>query len=138
MSRLQKAFPIGTLAARTGVKIETVRYYERTGLLEAAARSSGGHRLYQDDQAARLGFIRRCRNLGFSLDDIRRLLAIVDGGVSCASVQEIALDHLGQIRQKIEDLQRMEKALAETSVRCSGGNTADCAIIEALYPSNNA
>jgi MerR family transcriptional regulator, mercuric resistance operon regulatory protein len=123
---------IGTLSRRTGVHIETVRYYEKIGLLPPPPRTEGGHRLYSDDQLKRLTFIRRSRELGFTLDEIRNLLGLVEGGYTCGEVRNAALTHLKDIRRKIADLRRMERTLAETASRCEGGDAPECAIMDAL------
>lgn len=125
-------FGIGELSRRTGANIETVRYYEKIGLLPPPPRSGGGHRLYPEEHLRRLIFIRRGRELGFSLDEIRNLLGMAEGGNSCGDVQETALSHLKTIRRKVADLRRMERTLAETAARCRGGTAPDCPIIEAL------
>jgi MerR family mercuric resistance operon transcriptional regulator len=130
---MRHGFGIGALSKRTGVHIETIRYYERVGMLPAPPRSSGGHRLYGADHLKRLGFIRRSRELGFALEEIRTLLRLVGGGdYTCAEVRGIALDHLAQVRAKIGDLQRMEETLAATVARCDGSEAPDCPIIDAL------
>lgn len=125
-------FSIGELSRRTGVNIETVRYYEKIGLLRAPPRTEGGHRLYPDAHLKRLIFIRRSRELGFTLDEVRNLLGLVEGGYTCGQVQEAALTHLKGIRRKIADLRRMERSLAETAAGCQGGTTPDCPIIDVL------
>jgi MerR family mercuric resistance operon transcriptional regulator len=125
-------FGIGELSKRTGVNIETVRYYERVGLLPLPPRSSGGHRLYPEAHLKRLVFIRRSRELGFSLDGIRDLLRMVEGGYGCGDVQDMALAHLKTIRSKIADLRRMERTLADTAALCEGGTAPDCPIIDVL------
>lgn len=123
---------IGELSRRTGVKVETIRYYERIGVLAPPPRTAGGHRLYPARQLMRLAFIRRSRELGFSLDDVRNLLGLVEGAYTCGQVQEAALTHLQNIRQKIADLRRMEESLAETAERCRGGAVPECPIIDTL------
>ena len=125
-------FSIGEIAQRTGVHIETVRYYEKVGLLPLPPRTEGGHRLYADDHLKRLVFIRRSRELGFSLNEIRNLLDLVEGGYTCGGVQKAAVDHLKTIRRKIADLRRMERTLAETAARCEGGTAPACPIIDVL------
>ena len=125
-------FGIGALSRRTAVNIETIRYYEKIGLLPSPPRTEGGHRLYRDAHMKRLIFIRRSRELGFTLDEIRNLLGLVEGGYACGQVQEAALDHLKNIRRKIADLRRMERTLAETAARCEGGTAPDCPIIDVL------
>ena len=123
---------IGGLSAATGVNVETIRYYERTRLLPAPPRSPGGRRLYGRADVARLRFVRRSRLLGFTLDEIRRLLALSEGGSrSCAEVRTLALAHLAEVRARIADLRRMEATLAEAASRCGEGEGA-CPVIEAL------
>ena len=123
---------IGALSGRSGVNIETIRYYERIGLLPAPPRSQGGHRLYGGDSLKRLVFIRRSRELGFTLAETRNLLGLMGGGQTCGEVQALVFTHLTAIQKKIGDLQRMERALAETAARCEGGNTPECPILDAL------
>ncbi len=126
---------IGALSRETGCKIETIRYYERIGLLRAPPRSAGGHRIYDRDDFGRLGFVRRARELGFSLDDIRALLGLVDGAdFSCAEVKAVTVEHLASVEAKIKDLRTIAGVLRDMAARCDGGETPDCPIIEALYP----
>jgi MerR family mercuric resistance operon transcriptional regulator len=128
------ALTIGALSTRTGVNIETIRFYERVGILPKPPRSAGGHRIYSQDQLMRLSFVRRSRELGFSLDEIRGLLRLVDGGhYTCAEVRAITLDHLSDIRRKIADLRRLERTLANVAGKCQGGKVPDCPVIEALF-----
>jgi MerR family mercuric resistance operon transcriptional regulator len=123
----------GELAKRTGCNIETVRYYERIGLLPAPPRSENGFRSYDERHFTRLTFIRRARELGFTLGEVQGLLRLVDGGhYTCAQVQELALQHAEDIQRKIEDLQRMWQVLRETATECSGEEVPDCPIIEIL------
>ena len=125
---------IGTLSKRTGCNIETIRYYEKIGLLPAPPRSSGRRRLYTDTHRKRLTFIRRCRQLGFSLGEIRELLDLVDGGsYTCNEVRELTLNHADEVKRKITDLRRMEEVLRDITSKCSGGKVPDCPIIEALF-----
>ncbi len=124
---------IGKVAEQTGCHIETIRYYEKERLLPPPERSEGGHRLYTSSLIERLVFIRRSRELGFSVQEIRELLSIVDGQqVSCERVKHLADSHLKDIRSKIRDLQRMEKTLGKLSRQCSGNDVPECPIIEAL------
>ena len=130
------ALTIGALSKRTGVNIETIRFYERVGILPKAPRTAGGHRIYNRDHLMRLGFVRRSRELGFSLDEVRGLLQLVDGGsYTCAEIKAITLDHLADIRRKIADLGRLEQTLAEVAGKCRGGKVPDCPVIEALFNS---
>jgi len=125
---------IGKLSKRTGCNIETIRYYERIGILLKPQRSEGGTRLYSEGQIKRLVFVRRSRELGFSLEEIRALLRLVDGGGrTCGQVQEITLHHLGDIRRKIVDLKKLEKILAKISSQCEGGVVPECPILDALF-----
>jgi len=125
---------IGALSRHTGTNIETIRYYERVGLLPAPARSSGGYRLYDRDHLKRLHFIRRARALGFSLTEVRTLLRLSDERERpCAEVRIVADTHLKDVRAKIADLRRMERVLGATVAKCASGQRAHCPVIEALY-----
>ncbi|GAB4344520.1 MAG: helix-turn-helix domain-containing protein [Gammaproteobacteria bacterium] len=124
---------IGPLSRCTGVHIETIRYYERIGLLKKPPRTPGGHRLYPDEARRRLHFIRRARELGFTLEQVRGLLRMVDGGhYSCSEIYELAQGHLREVREKIEALTRLEQVLGEVAARCSRDELPDCPIVEAL------
>jgi MerR family mercuric resistance operon transcriptional regulator len=125
---------IGQLSEQTDCKIETIRYYERIGLLPAPARSDGGYRLYDDNHLRRLSFIRRSRELGFTIDEIRGLLNLVDGGnYTCSYVKTITMEHVESIRQKIADLKKLEKTLSRIASQCAGDATPECPIVDALY-----
>ena len=122
------------MAERSGVNSETIRYYEKISLLPEPDRSAGGHRVYYEDDLKRLSFVRRCREKGFSLEEIRGLLSLVDGNqVSCKRVKTIADEHLLDIRAKISDLKKIEKTLTKLSSDCSGREVPECPIIEALH-----
>ena len=124
----------GELAVRIGCNIETIRYYEQVGLLPPPPRSRGGHRLYGQDLVKRLNFVRRSRDLGFALKEIRGLLRLVDGGKhTCAQVEAMALDHVREIRRKILDLNKLKNVLATMASQCGGNKVPDCPIIDALY-----
>ena len=122
---------IGKLAAETGVNIETIRYYERVGLLAVPPRTQGRHRVYDDHQAQRLTFIRRSRELGFSLDDIRTLLNLSDESQDCAA-KKVTLRHLNDVRGKIASLKRLERALKSMTEACKPGDQKSCPIFDAL------
>jgi MerR family transcriptional regulator, mercuric resistance operon regulatory protein len=125
---------IGTLSDRTGCNIETIRYYERIELMPRPARSEGGHRLYGEEHVKRLGFIRRSRELGFTLDQIRTLLRLVDGRrYTCAQVKRITVEHLDEIRRKVADLRIIERVLKDMAAQCDGGAVPRCAVIDALF-----
>ena len=125
---------IGELSKRTNCNIETIRYYEQIALLPAPARSAGRYRLYDTDDVRRLTFIRRARELGFTLDEIRTLLSLSasDGPGACANVRALAESHLAEVRAKTTDLRAMEHALAEAFRRCAAGEIPGCPIIDAL------
>ncbi len=124
----------GELAVRTGCNIETIRYYEQIRLLPAPPRSQGGHRLYGQELLKRLNFVRRSRALGFTLEEIRGLLRLVDGGkYTCAQVEARALDHLHEIQRKISDLKKLKRVLEAMASQCSGGTVPECPIIDALF-----
>lgn len=125
---------IGELSRQTGCNIETVRYYERIGLLPKPVRSAGRYRLYDSDDVGRVTFVRRARELGFSLDEVRALLALSNksGTAACAEVRELAATHLQQVRARILDLQAMERVLKEAVRRCDAGAFPGCPLIDAL------
>lgn len=124
----------GTLALLSGVNGETIRYYEKIGLMPDPVRSTGGHRIYKPPQLKRLSFIRRSRELGFSLKEIRGLLGLVDGGdYTCAEVRDRTLVHLSDVAQKIADLQKMQRTLDSMASKCVGGQVPDCPIVDELF-----
>lgn len=124
---------IGALSKRTGVNIETIRYYERIGLLPKPPRSAGRHRVYDDAHRQRLAFIRRSRELGFSLEQIRDLLGLVRGhDLTCAEVQALTEQHIADIRRKLRDLKKLERVLNDLAAKCHGSQVPECPILEAL------
>ena len=128
-----KVLTIGALSEVTGVNIETIRYYERIKLLPAPHRSAGRHRLYGRELAQRLQFVRRSRELGFSIDVIRALLRLVDqGGLGCAEAQQITMRHLADVRGKIADLKRLERVLGSMAKSCEANQLLECPILETL------
>jgi Cu(I)-responsive transcriptional regulator len=127
---------IGDLARATNTKVETIRYYEQIGLLPAPARTSGNFRAYSAKHLGRLSFIRRARDLGFTLDQVRELLSLSDQKRrSCEAVDVIARQHLADVDRKIEDLTALRDELSSLIEQCGCGTIADCRIIEALAPS---
>ena len=124
----------GELANRSGCNLETIRYYEKIGLLKPPERTASGHRLYSRDDQARLGFILPGRDLGFSIGELKSLLTLVDShDYSCGEVLELTDGHLASVRQKIIDLKKLERTLADVSAQCEGGDVPECPIIDALY-----
>lgn len=133
-SSTQSPVTIGTLAKKTGVNIETIRYYEKEGILPHPLRSPGGHRLYKKDDVKRLFFVRRCRELGFSIKEINSLLSLVQtSDYTCAAIHDLTLQHAKEIKQKITDLKKMERVLLDMAAECSGGDIPECPIIDTLF-----
>lgn len=128
-----EAFPIGALSKRSGVNVETIRYYERTKILAPPPRTISGRRMYDAKDLRTLVFIRRSRELGFSLHDIRALLRLSSSDrASCREVREIAAHHLQRIRANLGDLKKLERLLAKTVAKCSGKTAPDCPVLDIL------
>lgn len=126
---------IGNLAKVTRTKVETIRYYERIGLLGAPARTAGNYRAYNAEHLNRLSFIRRARDLGFSIEQVRALLDLSDQRErSCQAVDAIAREHLAEVERKIADLTVLRRELKGLIGRCRQGTIAECRIVEALAP----
>lgn len=126
---------IGELGRMTGTKVETIRYYERIGLLAEPGRTAGNYRAYTSEHLNRLSFIRRSRDLGFSLDQVRALLDLSDDrDRPCEAVDAIAKEHLNAVDRKIADLRALRRELSSLLEQCRCGTVADCRIIEALSP----
>src|SRR3989475_12835541 len=116
-----------------GCKIETIRYYEKAGLLPVPARAPSGYRQYANTHLKRLTFIRRARALGFSIEEVRKLLKLADEHKRpCAEVRVVAGAHLKDVQAKIADLRAMERVLRETVAKCARGRSADCPLLESL------
>lgn len=132
---------IGELARETGVKIVTIRYYEQIGVLLPPRRTRANYRAYSQDHAQRLHFVRRCRELGFSLDEVRDLLRLsAEKAPSCVEVCRIAERHLQAVESKLADLKRLASELRRISGSCDGSRPmAQCRVMEALsrVPKNN-
>jgi MerR family mercuric resistance operon transcriptional regulator len=123
----------GELARLTGCNIETIRYYEKIGMLPDPPRTSAGYRVYSRDHVARLHFIMRARELGFAMDDIRGLLGLGDRAApTCAEVKARTDRHLADVRTKITDLKRIEAVLAATAAKCSGAKVPECPVLDAI------
>ena len=121
------------LARATGCNLETIRYYETVGIMPDPPRSAKGYRSYDETHVRRLKFVMRSRDLGFSLEEIRELMGLVDNRTqTCAEVQAVAESHLKDVQAKIVDLARIERVLSETVARCTGDAAPDCAVIDAL------
>lgn len=122
------------LARRTGANLETVRYYEKVGLLPAPPRTASGYRSYDGAHERRLQFVLRARELGFSLEEVRALLRLVDErDQPCAEASRLAAIHLSDVRAKIADLRRMQRVLKDVVAECGDGSRPDCPLIETLF-----
>jgi MerR family transcriptional regulator, copper efflux regulator len=128
---------IGVLAQQTGCSVPTIRYYEEIGLLPAGPRTDGGRRVYGEAAVRRLSFIRRCRDFGFAIEQVRDLIGLVDEpDRPCVEVRDIAATHLASVRRKLAELQSLERSMAafvcSCDNACAGGPAVDCAILEDL------
>lgn len=128
---------IGELCKKTGCPIETIRYYEKVGMLQSPPRTAGGHRLYGEAHLKRLQFVLRARELGFGLDEIRQLLSLsMDATKSCNDVYDIATQHLAVVNQKIHHLTSLQAALQRMAQQCQqccpNGTASECTIIDAF------
>ena len=129
-----RGYPIGEMSKRTGVNIETIRYYERIKIMPQPDRTAGGNRQYNYDQLKRLSFIKTSRELGFNINEIRALLEMVDEqDFTCGEVHELTIGHLASVREKIKGLRKLEKALVSMASECSQGDVPDCPILETLF-----
>ena len=131
-----KPLTIGQLAERGGVGVETVRFYERAGLIEKPSRTASGYRQYDEETVARLRFIRQAKELGFSLGEIKELLSLrCNPAATSGDVKSRAEAKIADIEEKIRTLQRMKKALVKLTRTCSGdGSISECPILDALEP----
>ena len=132
---MKTQFTIGKLATSTGVNIETIRYYERAGLIAPPARTDGNYRAYGEADIIRLRFVKRTRDLGFTLEQVRALLSISGQRErDCGTVDAIAIGHLAEVDRKIADLMALRRELADAVASCEGGTVAECRILEAFSP----
>lgn len=121
------------LARLTGCNLETIRYYESVGLMPDPPRTASGHRRYGAAHVERLNFVMRSRDLGFTMEEIRGLLSLVDrGSHTCAEVERVGRHHLDVVRAKIRDLQAIEAVLAQTISRCTGSDAPNCPLLDVL------
>ncbi|WP_299635788.1 helix-turn-helix domain-containing protein [uncultured Ruegeria sp.] len=129
-----RGYPIGAMSKHTGVNIETIRYYERIGIMPKPDRTAGGNRQYNHDQLKRLSFIKRSREIGFSIEEIRALLEMVDRrDFTCGEVHSMTVNHLASVKEKIQALNRLEDALEAMAAECSRGDVPDCPILDMLF-----
>jgi MerR family mercuric resistance operon transcriptional regulator len=123
---------IGELAAKSGVQIETIRYYEREGILPKAGRTAGGHRTFDERHLRRLLFIKRTRGLGFAGEEFKELIALLEQGYKCQDVQRIASTHLDSVRQRIRELAEIETFIVDLLNGCGDGASRTCHIVDRL------
>ena len=125
---------IGELARQAGVDVQTVRFYEREGVLEAPGRTGSGYRAYGPEQLERLNFVRHCRSLDMPLAEVKRLIELsTKKSISCDEVNALVRSHLGRVQAKRKSLEALEKQLAALNAQCeSGHRVADCGILEEL------
>ncbi|SFG52419.1 MerR family transcriptional regulator [Neptunomonas qingdaonensis] len=133
MMKEDKTLSIGGLSKLTGCNIETIRYYEKIALLPAPLRTQGGHRLYSNSLQKRLIFICKARGLGFTLEEVRNLLELINGDYSCDEVKHLVLEHLNVVKTKIDELARLQSSLELMASQCAGGDLPDCAAIDSLF-----
>lgn len=134
-----KALRRAELARRTGANLETIRYYEKVGLLPPPPRTSTGYRSYDSVHERRLRFVLRARELGFSLAEIHALLRLADEREQpCAEASRLAMTHLADVRAKIADLRRMERVLNHVVGQCGDGTRPDCPLIDSLFREHRA
>lgn len=134
---------IGTLAKETGCSVPTIRYYEEIGLLPQSGRAANGHRFYLIDDIRRLVFIRRCRDFGFPIEQVRQLAQLFeDGSRPCVEVRDLAQHHLQEIQKRLDEMQALQRTLRDyvdaCTSGCSDGQTRDCSIVENLQLSSTA
>ena len=129
-----RGYAIGEASRLANVNIETIRYYERIAIMPKPNRTSGGNRQYNHQQLKRLFFIRRCRELGFSLEEIRALLEMVDDhDFTCGEVHEMTIKHLSKVKQKLSNLVLLQQSLEKMVAECSKGDVPQCPIIDTLF-----
>jgi DNA-binding transcriptional MerR regulator len=135
--RLHNDMTIGALAAQTECSVPTIRYYEEIGLLPEAHRRAGGHRVYGESDLRRLTLIRRCRDFGFPIEQIRELVGLMEkGDAECSAARDVAQVHLDEVRKKLKELRTLEESLKafvdDCTARCAGGPTRECTMLEDL------
>lgn len=134
MNLQKNVYSRGKLAKLGRVNSETIRYYEKIDLMPEPPRTEGGHRSYDESHLKRLSFIRRTRELGFTLEEVRGLLELVDrDDYTCGEIRDRTVAHLNDVSRKIRDLEKMQRTLKSMASKCSGGQVPDCPIVDELY-----
>jgi DNA-binding transcriptional MerR regulator len=135
---MTKILSIGELARATNTPAETIRYYEKIGLIDAPARTDSNYRSYSEGDRARLRFVRRARELGFAIDQVRTLLHLTDNrDHDCTVADDLVRENLVAVERKIADLNALKEQLLMLKVACRGHTAADCQVIGALVPSED-
>jgi len=133
-SKAGRGYSIGKMAHETGVNIETIRYYERIGIMPEPDRMANGYRQFSHDELKRLIFVRKCRELGFSLREVRTLLDLVDSDhFSCGEIHQMTVGHLSKVDEKMARLRKLKTVLRQMADECSQGDVPACPIIDALF-----
>jgi len=133
-ANISRGYAIGEISRLTGINIETIRYYERIGIMPKPDRTAGGYRQFSHDHLKRLSFVRKSRDLGFSLKEVRTLLSMVDDDhFTCGEIHEITREHLNAIDAKMAALRKLKSVLATMAEKCSQGDVPECPVIEALF-----
>jgi DNA-binding transcriptional MerR regulator len=140
--RVHDNMTIGALAAQTDCTVPTIRYYEDIGLLPAPERRAGGHRVYGDADFRRLTFVRRCRDFGFPIEQVREMVALLGSPErDCTAARDLAATQLGEVRKKLKELRALERSLRsfvdDCSEHCAGGPAASCVILKDLGTSGD-
>jgi MerR family copper efflux transcriptional regulator len=135
--RTTNGMSIGVLAGQAGCSVPTIRYYEQIGLLPAAGRGAGGQRVYGDGDLRRLTFVRRCRDFGFPIEQVRELVSLIGApDRDCVEAGDIARTHLGDVRRKLKELRALERSLKQfvddCTAQCAGGPAENCVMLEEL------
>lgn len=132
-NNMEKLVTIGKASSLTGVSAKMIRYYEEIGVLKKANRTDAGYRLYNQAQLQQLGFIRRARKLGFSMNEVQSLLNFwLDTDRESRNVKQLALSHLHEINEKIRELEQMREVLQKLADKCDGNDNSNCPILEGL------
>jgi MerR family transcriptional regulator, mercuric resistance operon regulatory protein len=133
-AQFDRGYSIGEIARQTSVNIETIRYYERIGIMPEPDRLANGYRQFSHDHLKRLSFVKKCRELGFTLKEVHTMLMMVDSdNLSCGEIHEMTTGHLDAIEQRIRRLRKLKGVLSKMADQCTQGNVPECPVIDALF-----